>query len=191
MTITVQLSAVSGQDVTVPFTVNASSTATDPADYTITGSPVTITAGSTTQTINITVSDDALNETNETVIVDMGAPTNANQGGTTFHKAIVKDNSATPSVSCTAATQNADEASNMTITVQLSAVSGRDVTVPFTVNATSTAADPADYSITGSPVTITAGSTTQTITITVSDDTLDEDNETVVVDMGAPTNANQ
>jgi hypothetical protein len=44
MTITAQLSAISGQDVTVPFTVNGSSTATLTTDYSINGSPITISA---------------------------------------------------------------------------------------------------------------------------------------------------
>jgi hypothetical protein len=69
MTVTAQLSAVSGLDVTVPFSV--SGTATDPADYTITASPITITAGSLSTDITITVVDDGIDENDETVIVTM------------------------------------------------------------------------------------------------------------------------
>jgi hypothetical protein len=187
-TITAQLSAASGQNVTVPFTL--SGTAVDPADYGITASPITITAGNTTQTISITVVDDTIDELNETVIVTMGAPTNATQGATTVHTATINDNDAAPTVTFTAASQSgAESVGTFTITAEISAASGQDVTVPFTLSGT--AVDPADYGITASPITITAGNTTQTITITVVDDAIDEANETVIVTMGAPTNATQ
>jgi hypothetical protein len=187
-TVTAQLSAVSGQDVTVPYTLTG--TAANPADYTITASPITITAGNTTANITITVTDDSLDENNETVIVTMGSPTNATQGATTVHTATINDNDAAPTVEFTSASQSgAESVGTFTITAQLSAVSSQDVTVPFTLSGT--AVDPADYTITASPITITAGNTTQTITITVVDDALDEANETVIVTMGAPTNATQ
>jgi|GEM_PF-1663609 len=194
MTITAQLSAVSGKDITVPFTVNGSSTATGGGtDYSISGSPITISEGSTTGTITITIATDAKDEDNETVIVDMGVPTNATQGATTTHTATITDDDATPTVTFTSASQSsADESGTMTITAQLSAVSGKDITVPFTVNGSSTATGGGtDYSISGSPITISEGSTTGIITITIAPDAKDEDNETVIVDMGVPTNATQ
>jgi hypothetical protein len=165
-----------------------SGTAADPADYTITASPITINAGSTTADITITVVDDALDEVDETVIVTMGTPTNAIKGATDVHTATIQDNDATPGVEFSAATQSNDESvTSVTVTAQLSAASGQTVSVPYSV--TGTAADPADYSITSSPITITAGSTTADITITVVDDALDEVDETVIVTMGTPTNA--
>ncbi len=91
MTITAQLSGTSSADVDVPFTL--SGTATDGGtDYSITASPITIPAGATTQAITITVTDDALDETDETVIVTMGSPTNATQGVITVHTATITDN---------------------------------------------------------------------------------------------------
>ena len=187
-TITVLLSQVSVRDVTVPFTVTG--TAANPADYTITASPVTIVAGATTAAITITVVDDALNENDETVIVTMGTPTNAIPFATTVHTATIVDNDPLPLVSfATGSQSNGENVAVQTITVLLSQVSVRDVTVPFTV--TETAANPADYTITASPVTIAAGATSTAITITVVDDTLNENNETVIVTMGTPTNATQ
>ena len=194
MTITAQLSAVSGKDVTVPFTVNGSSTATGGGmDYSISGSPITISEGSTTGTITITIAPDVKDEDNETVIVDMGVPTNATQGATTTHTATITDDDAAPTVTFTTASQSsATESGTMSITAQLSAVSGKDVMVPFTVNGSSTATGGGtDYSISGSPITISEGSTTGTITITIATDVQDEGNETVIVDMGVPTNATQ
>ncbi len=190
MTITAELSTTSSDIVTVPFTVGGTATGGG-TDYSITASPITIAAGATTRTITITVNDDVLDENSETVIVTMGTPTNATQGATTVHTATITDDDPTPSVSFTSASQSgAEGAGTMTVTAQLSAPSGLAVTVPFTVGGTATGGG-TDYGITASPITIAAGFTTQTITITVNDDTLDEDNETVVVTMGTPTNASQ
>lgn len=92
MTITAQFSSISAHDVIVPFTV--SGTASNPADYTITASPLTIPAGSNTADITITVVNDALDEpvNDETVIVTMGTPTGALTGGTTEYTATIQDN---------------------------------------------------------------------------------------------------
>ena len=192
MTITAQISAVSGRDITIPFSVNGLSTASGGGtDYIITASPLTITAGNTSAEITITIATDVLDEDNETVIVDMGTPSNATQGATTRHTAVITDDDATPTVSLTDASQSStNESGTMTITAQLSAVSGRNVTIPFTVNSSGTATGGGtDYTITGSPVTITAGNTSTEITISIAADILDEYDETVIVDMGAPTNA--
>ena len=70
-----------------------------------------------------------------------------------------------PTVSFTAAAQTVSEGvGTATITAQLSGISTQAVTVPFTVGGT--AANPADYTITASPLTIAAGNTTATITVT-------------------------
>jgi hypothetical protein len=182
-TITARLSTPSTQAVTVPFAV--SGTANNPADYTITASPLTIPAGSTTASATVTVVNDAVAEPDETVIVTMGTPTNATTAAPTVHTLTIA--AQTPTVAWTQASQTSNEGTAATITAQLSSASTQAVTVPFTV--TGTAANPADYTITASPLTIPAGSTTATITVNIVADQVAEPNETVVVTMGTPTNA--
>ena len=64
------------------------------------------------------------------------------------HTLTITDNETAPDVSWTAASQSVSEgAGTATITAQLSAVSGQPVTVPYTVNVSSTAANPADYTL--------------------------------------------
>jgi hypothetical protein len=126
MTVTAQLSATSGLDVTVPFTLGGSATQGAGADYTITASPITIPAGSDNATITITVNDDGIDEADETVIVTMGAPTNATAAAPTVHTATITDNDSAPTVSWTAASQSgAEGVGTMTVTAQLSATSPR------------------------------------------------------------------
>ena len=190
MTISAQLSAASGLAISIPFSINGSSTAADPADYSISTSPANITAGSTTAQVVITIAGDTLDEDNETIVVNMGAPTNASTGATTNHTATITDDDAAPTVQFTAATQASGvESGTLTVVAQLSAASGKAITVPFSVNASSTAVNPADYTLSASPLNISAGATTAAVTITLATDTLDEDNETVIIDMGGPTNA--
>lgn len=90
LTLTAQLSSVTPQNVTVPFTVTGG-TATG-ADYTIGNSQITITAGSTTGTTTITITPDSIHELNgETVILTIGTPTNAAKGASLIHTATIRD----------------------------------------------------------------------------------------------------
>lgn len=86
MTVTATLSSVSSVDVTVPFTVSGSASA---SDYTITSSPIIIPAGQTTGTATITIIGDDIQESNETVILTMGPPSNATKGEVTVHTATI------------------------------------------------------------------------------------------------------
>lgn len=88
--LTVSLSAATTKNVTVPFTLGG--TATNGTDYTISSSPLTIPAGSTSASIQVTIIDDALVDGNETVIVTLGSPTNATLGSPTAETLTITDN---------------------------------------------------------------------------------------------------
>ena len=185
---TVTLSAVSGQAVTVNY-ATANGTATAPADYTAASGTLTFAAGTTTQTINVPVVGDTLDEANETFVVNLSAATNATittaQGTGT-----ITDNDAVPTlaVNSVLVTEGNTGTANAAFTVTLSAASGLAVTVNYaTANGTATA--PADYTAASGTLTFAAGTTTQTITVPVVGDALDEANETFVVNLSTPTNA--
>lgn len=94
-----------------------------------------------------------------------------------------------PTVTFASASQSGSESGTMTITASLSAASSTDVTVPFVVSGTATEGAGEDFTITTSPITIVAGTTSAEITITVIEDLEDEPDETVEVTMGTPTGA--
>ncbi|MCY2990573.1 MAG: cohesin domain-containing protein, partial [Planctomycetota bacterium] len=97
-----------------------------------------------------------------------------------------------PTVSFTSASQShLEDVGTMTVTVELSAIHTLDVTIPFTLGGTATQGAGQDYTITPSPITIAAGQTRATITIAVNDDPIVENDETVNVTLGVPTNALQ
>ncbi|KKT70838.1 MAG: Calx-beta domain-containing protein [Candidatus Uhrbacteria bacterium GW2011_GWF2_44_350] len=188
LTITAEINAVSGLTVTIPYTVTGTATGSG-TDYSITASPITITAGSTTTTVTITVVEDVLDEISETVVTTIGVPTNATVGATNIHTATITDNDAAPSVYWTESSQSVTEDDTViTLTAELDAVSGLTVTIPYTMTGSATGGG-SDYSITTSPVTITAGQTATDITITIIEDVIVEPDETVIVTMGTPTNA--
>ena len=73
---TVNLSAASGQTVTVKF-VTANGTAIAPNDYTTASGTLTFNPGQTSKAIAIQVKGDTLPEGNETFKVNLSAPTKA------------------------------------------------------------------------------------------------------------------
>ena len=96
MTITASLSEPAGSDVTVPFTVGGAAMEGAGGDFTITSSPITISAGMTSADITITVNDDDEFEPSESIVVTMGAPTGAELGTTIAHTATITDNDIAP-----------------------------------------------------------------------------------------------
>ena len=79
-TLTATLSEASSQSVTVELGLTG--TATNLDDYTITSTQIVIAAGNTTGTVNVSAVHDTLDETDETVIVDITGATNATEAGT-------------------------------------------------------------------------------------------------------------
>jgi hypothetical protein len=185
LTVTAELSEISGRDVTVPYILSGS--ATDVTDYSITPvSPLVIPAGSLSAVLTITVVDDADDEGAEDIVITMDPPVNADPGATTIHTATIVD---IPTVAFTTdSQQEAESIGSMTITAELSAVSGLEVTVPYTLSGD--ADNTSDFTIAPAPpLYIPAGELSTDITITVIDDLIDEDNETVIVEIDSPVNA--
>ena len=188
--LTVDLSAASGQDVTVDYAVTGTATGGG-TDYTLANGTLTITAGNTSGTITIgSVVDDALDEVNETVIVTLSNPSNATLGSDDAHTYTITDNDNAPTVDFNSTSSSgAESVSSKNLTVDVSAASARDITVDYTVTGTATGSG-TDYTLSNGTLTILAGSTSGTITIaSIVDDALDEANETVIVTLSNPSNA--
>jgi hypothetical protein len=96
----VTLSNTTYQTVIVNYIVDATSTATGGGvDYTLTAGSVTFTPGENSKDISFTVNDDNVAESDETVIVDLTSPSNANIGSPSSHAYTIQDNDAAPSFS--------------------------------------------------------------------------------------------
>ena len=192
LSVPVVLSAPSSQPVTVNFNVSGTATQGAGQDYTLSPIPLTIPAGSAGANLIIAVNNDTLDEAdNETAILTIGTVTNGTVGAQSVHTASIQDDDLMPSVSFTSDSQRAMESvGSMQVVLQLSAASGRDISLPFTLGGTAGQGAGADYTITPSPLVIPAGSTTASLLITVNQDTdFTEEDETIIITMGAPTNA--
>ena len=180
-------------DKTVTVTVgDKDDTAKSGTDYAaVDPFTITIAAGTRTgsATFDLNPTDDSLDEPTETLTVAGAA------GGLTVSSASVEisDDDAEPSVSiadAAAVTEGDDPetTSDMTFTVSLSAISGKDVTVTYSLGGSATVGS--DYTA-PSPlsVSIPAGEVSGSITVPVKGDVVDESNETVEVTLVSATNA--
>ena len=77
---------------------------------------------------------------------------------------------------------------NAVFTVSLSAAASDTVTVEY-ATADQTALSPGDYTATSGTLTFSPGQTSQTVTVAVIGDLVDEANETFVVNLTSPSNA--
>ena len=188
--LTIQLDASSGSDVTVDYAITGTASGSG-TDFNLANGTATISAGSTSTTITIAgIVDDSLDETNETVIVTLSNPSNANPGSTLVHTYTITDNDNAPVVDFNAtSSSDAESVSSKDLTVDLSAASGKNVTVDYAVTGTATGSG-TDYTLANGSLTINAGSTSGTINISsIIDDSIDEANETVIVTLSNPSNA--
>jgi hypothetical protein len=176
---TLTQTAVSSVNTVIAYTV--AGTATSGLDYTALSGTVTIPAGSTTATITIPVTNDAIVENSETVIITLTSVSSglATLGATlTATNTIADNDSATVTI---ANTTNGAETGpvNGVMTVTQTAVSSVNTVIAYTVSGTATSGT--DYTALSGTVTVPAGATTATITIPIIDDLVVDPAETVIV----------
>ncbi|MGE3818629.1 MAG: Calx-beta domain-containing protein [Isosphaeraceae bacterium] len=186
-TIVVQLDRPAPADLLVPISVTSATAGA--GDYSLGSTSVLIPAGATSGTVSITVVDDALNEATESLALALSTGAGFRLGTLTTHTLSILDNDAAPTVTFTTASQSVAEVSvSATVKARLSAISGRDVTVPLALSGSATLGS--DYSLpTASSIVIPAGSFEGSLTINLVDDTSPEGNELIILNMGTPVNA--
>ena len=184
-------SEISRFDTVIAYTIESGdpNDATPGVDYVALSGTVTIPAGQTTATIDVTVLDDAtvLLEDDEFVRITLDTLTSADPNisidpdSTTEEVLITDDDQG--SVSITANIPNAAEPStNGQFTVTQTELSDTDTEVQFVVESGVGNATPgADYVALTGTVTIPAGSLSAVIDVTVLDDSLIESPENVTV----------
>ena len=185
---TVSISAASSLAVTVNY-ATANGTATAGSDYTARTGSLTFAAGVTNRTISVPVTGDVRDEADETFVVNLSSPVNATIADGQGLGTII-DNDATPTVSINSVSRNEGRSgtTTFTFTVNLSAASGRTVTVAWaTSNGTAIAGS--DYTAASGTLTFSAGTTSRSISVRVTGDTVRESNETFYVNLSNPTNA--
>jgi hypothetical protein len=184
---TVELYPVSPITVTVDYVTNPG-TAQAGIDFTDTSGTLTFLPGVSAQAFQVPTLQDNLDEDDETFFVTLLNPTSAALGrqegiGT------INDNDDLPTlnVSDTSITEGNSGISQATFTVSLAAASGRQVQVQYqTQNGT---AGSQDYISTAGVIIFAPGEISQTVTVSILGDTVDEMNETFLVILSEPRNA--
>ncbi len=185
-TFTVSLSAMSSQAVMVTA-ATASGTATSGADFTALPAMtvVTIPAGMLSAPVNVTITQDTLDETDETFLVNLSNPVNATLADSQGQGTITDDD-LPPSITINDVAAN--EGANAVFTVTLSAASSFAVSVNFST-AAGTATAGSDFTTTSGTLNIPAGATTGTITVPLLLDAVADGGETFNVNLTMPVNA--
>lgn len=186
----VVLSNSSTQTVTVDFAVTGGSAEGAGVDYTLAAGTLTFAPGDTSETISVGIIDDLLDEPDETIIVTLSNPSNAELGSPVSHTYTIEDNDTVPAVTFSGeASSGAESASPAELEVVLTHSSSQPVTVDFAVGGGSANGGGVDYTLAAGTLTFAPGDTSEIISIVIVDDLLDELDETIVVDLSNPSNA--
>ncbi|HYC58411.1 MAG TPA: Calx-beta domain-containing protein [Thermoanaerobaculia bacterium] len=177
----------------VPASVDYTSTngtAVAGNDFAAAGGTLNFAAADTSKTIVIAITNDALDEDDETFSVTLSNAGGATIGAPSTAVVTINDNDASPSLSIAAAnvTEGNSGTTTLTFNVGLSTASGRQVTVDYTT-VDQTASAGSDYGARFGTLTFAPGEVLQTVTVTVNGDTMAEANETLRVLLSNASNA--
>ena len=191
---TVRMTPASPDQVTVDYADAGTGTATSGTDYTaLSSGTLTFPAGETTKTITVSVTGDTANEPDETVVVTLSGAVNAlTYPATSTGTGTITNDDELPSLSISGGTVSEGDtgSANLVFTVSLDAASGREVTVNYADAGTGTGASGTDYAaLPPGTLTFGAGDTSKQVTVRVRGDSLEEEDETVVVEISSAVNA--
>ena len=185
---TVSLTPPSEHPVTVGYATVAADTAR-PAGFTGRSGTVVFPAGSEQQLLSFPVATDNIDEFDETFYLNLTGPNNVVVDDSQA-LATIKDDDAEPTILLAPTTVTVGEADgSLPFTTKLSNVSGKNVT--FNVQAVPGTAKAADFDTAPIPVSFAAYSpvTSFPANVTVVDDALDEDEETLTFFASDASNA--
>ena len=180
--VAVSLSPAPAAAITVDYTING--TATAGSDYTTLTGSVSVNSGATSVNIPVTITDDSVDDDDETIILTLSAGGNFyTLGSTSVHTATITDNDdppADPVLTITGGTE-VTEGTDASFTVNASPNVSGTVALSYTVAQTGDFVAAGDIGTTS--VSFSGG--TGTITIATVGDSTDEANGSVTVTLNA------
>ena len=180
------LSAVSNVDITVPW--SAAGTATYGLDHQVAGGTAVFPAGITKVRVNGTILDDNIGEQDETIIVNLGAPSSGVLGLNGQHVVTILDDDFSgdgPYIFITDPLAN--EGDDLVYTIFLSEPAPADVSVDFTTMADT--ASTADFEGQTGSALIPAGNQATQVVVKTLQDSASEADESVLLSLSAAVNA--
>ena len=189
----IKLSNQSGKDITVNYQIHSSSSAAINQDYMLENNTATFPAGTTRDTLYITINDDLIDEPSQNIVLNLYNPNNATIGIKSIHTIKINDNDPAPYIYVKNEKASAIESdSSQSISYALSSYSEKEVTVDYRVSSYGTTSRKnKDYYLENGTLTIPIGVPGEAnIPFTLIDDSIDEFDELLVVNLvGQPQNA--
>lgn len=187
-TFTITLSAASAETVTVNY-ATADGTATAGSDYTAGSGTLTFAPGETSKTVTVSITGDTVTESNETFTVNLSGPTNATLGDGQGVATIVNDDTP-PSLRVNDVTVTEGNSGPVTavFTVTLTPAGTQAVTVNWATSNGSAIAG-YDYTYASGTLSFAPGETSKTVSVNVTGDVLDENNELLYLNLSGAVNA--
>ena len=189
-TVTVSLDADPERTLTIPIEAANEGGASD-SDYTGVPESVTFEAGDTSQTFDISATEDNLAEAGEKVKLSFGTlPTDATAGtpGETtvsiYDRTQGQDLPTSPTVHFENAAYSVNEGASVAVKVKLSKAPGSEVVIRIS-RANRAGASDNDYTGVPDSLTFGAADTEKTITFAATDDSVDDDGEKVELSFGS------
>ncbi len=186
VTVEVVLSADPERTVTIPLTKANQGGASD-ADYSGVPANVVFDSGDTEKSFTFTATADSDNDDGESVRLGFGSslPSGVSEGSPDETVvSITDDDVPTVTANFEQAAYTVAEGSSVTIKVKLDADPERTVTIPITKN-NQNGASASDYSGVPASVVFNSGDTEKTFTFNATDDTADDDGESVRLGFGS------
>ena len=184
--VTVTLDPDPERTVTIPITKVNQGTASD-ADYSGVPANVVFNSGETEKSITFSATQDTIDDDGESVRLAFGSPLPTDVTAASPQEAVVSitdDDVPSVTVSFEQGTYTVAEGGTQTVTVTLSADPERTVTIPI-IRTNQDGASNGDYSGVPASVTFNNGDTSESFTFTATDDTVDDDGESVLLTFGA------
>jgi chitinase len=188
------------EPTTIPVSVSymtADATATTAEDYVAASAAIRFDPGEVSKVITLAVVGDTNQEANETVTVVLSNPRNAMLGTAEATLTIVNDDEggASLSINDVALSEGNTGSKALSFTITLSAASDQPVSVDYaTIDDTATAGGlsatgGADYVSTSDSITFAPGETFKQVDVTINGDSLNEDDEQLVIELFNGVNA--
>ncbi len=190
--IPVCLSVASEKQTSISYAVTGG-TAAGGVDYELSSGTLTFSPVDTIEEIVVTLLQDELAENDETIIIALRAPEQAALGDDTTHTLTIQDANDDPMIGfVSAAASGAESDHTIQVKVTIDQTSSKVIAIKYRVVAggSNAATSDEDFSIIEGSLGFTAGDTLDSIAVTIKQDSFDEPDETITLELYEPSNAN-
>ncbi len=164
----------------------SSNSATQGQDFTGVTGTLNFASGDATKTFTVSTTQDALAESNETFVVTLSGATAGATISTATANGTINDDDGPSTTSYSIANQSATEGSTITFTVSRTGTPAAVETIQFATSS-GTATSGTDFTAASGTLTFQTSDTSKTFTVSTTEDTTYEGNETLTATLSNPS----